>query len=254
MFGLGRLALAAAVIVALALAGRAVAQESGYQTIQGTRVFTQIDHAADTATFSNACGSQTISHRDLAAGAIPTNIIPCPRPNSAAPPPTPTPVFGLGSTRSYARTCPRCAASNGILSCQCRRIDQSYMPTSIRLADCAGDEIENIDGRLRCTPMGSEGTRPAAPVAPAGKAPLVEGCLQVGDTKVVSGSMGECQKANGSTGHWNFTWVRSSGQGGCPKEIDFQYFDPDTGKTESYSTPFNVQLCDARPQRITIGK
>jgi hypothetical protein len=230
----------------------ASAQESGYQVIQGTRVFTQIDHSADTATFSNACGSQTISHSDLAAGAIPTNIIPCPRPgvSSATPPPAPR-VFGLGSPRSYARSCSSCTASNGVLSCQCRRIDQTYMATSIRIAACAGDEIENIDGRLQCTPLGPQGTRAATPAAPPRKAPLVDGCLQVGDTKVVSGSMGECQKADGSTGHWNFTMVRSSGQNGCPKIIDFQYNDPDSGVTQ-FSTPMNVQVCDGPPTGIRI--
>ena len=57
-------------------------QESGYQIINGTRVFTQIDHASDTATFSNECGSLTISHRDLGNGAIPDRIIPCPRPKA----------------------------------------------------------------------------------------------------------------------------------------------------------------------------
>ncbi len=67
------------------------AQDSGYQVIQGTRVFTRIDYAADNATFSNECGSQTISHRDLGAGAIPTNIIPCPRPSAPKPPPAPPP-------------------------------------------------------------------------------------------------------------------------------------------------------------------
>jgi hypothetical protein len=225
------------------------AQESGYQVIQGTRVFTQIDHAADTATFSNACGSQTISHRDLAAGAIPRNIIPCPRPSASSP--TPTPVFGLKSPRSYARTCESCEASNGVLSCQCRRIDQSYMATSIRIEACAGNEIENIDGRLQCAFIGSRGAPALAPDAPRARAPLLESCLQVAETKVVSGSIGECAKADGSTGHWNFTWVRSSGQTGCPKEIEFQYNDPDSGVTE-FSTPINVQTCDLPPTGIHI--
>lgn len=231
----------------------ASAQESGYQVIQGTRVFTQIDHEADTATFSNACGSQTISHSDLAAGAIPTNIIPCPRPSaSSASSATPSPrVFGLGSPRSYARSCGSCAASNGVLSCQCRRIDQTYMPTSIRIAACAGDEIENIDGRLQCTPMGPQVPRAAAPGAPAARAPLLESCLQVADTKVTPGSMGECTKADGSIGHWNFTLVRSSGKNGCPKIIDFQYNDPNSGVTQ-FSTPMNVQVCDGPPTGIRI--
>lgn len=51
--------------------------ESGYQVIQGTRVFTEIDHARGVATFSNSCGSQTLTQRQLQQGAIPSRIIPC---------------------------------------------------------------------------------------------------------------------------------------------------------------------------------
>jgi hypothetical protein len=51
--------------------------ESGYQTINGTRVFTVIDHERGVATFSNSCGSQTLTQQQLQAGAIPSNIIPC---------------------------------------------------------------------------------------------------------------------------------------------------------------------------------
>jgi hypothetical protein len=35
--------------------------QSGYQVIQGTRVFTQVDQDAGVATFSNDCGSQTLT-------------------------------------------------------------------------------------------------------------------------------------------------------------------------------------------------
>jgi len=80
-----------------------------------------------------------------------------------------------------------------------------------------------------------------------------DSCLVADDTKVVSGRIGECQKQSGETGHWNFTLVHSSMKQGCPKAIDFQYRDPDSGNIESYSTPFNVQLCDARPERITVN-
>lgn len=62
--------------------GLAHAQESGHQVINGTRVFTQIDHANQRATFSNECGRQTISRSALQAGAIPDQIIPCPRPTT----------------------------------------------------------------------------------------------------------------------------------------------------------------------------
>lgn len=53
--------------------------QSGYQTINGTRVYTVVDQARGVATFSNDCGSQTLTQRQLQAGAIPSNIIPCPR-------------------------------------------------------------------------------------------------------------------------------------------------------------------------------
>ena len=56
--------------------------QSGYQTINGTRVFTQIDQAARVATFSNDCGSQKLTQKELQEGAIPDQIIPCPRPHS----------------------------------------------------------------------------------------------------------------------------------------------------------------------------
>src|SRR5580704_12277136 len=71
----------------LLLCKPAAAQESGYQTIRGTRVFTQINHAACVATFSNECGSQTLTQGQLQNGAYPDQIIPCPRP-SANPAPT----------------------------------------------------------------------------------------------------------------------------------------------------------------------
>lgn len=53
--------------------------ESGYQVIQGTQVYTVIDHSRGVATFSNNCGSQTLTQRQLQQGAIPSQIIPCPR-------------------------------------------------------------------------------------------------------------------------------------------------------------------------------
>lgn len=60
--------------------------QSGYQTINGTRVFTQVDQARGVATFSNDCGSQTLTQGQLQAGAIPDQIIPCPRPQSSSRP------------------------------------------------------------------------------------------------------------------------------------------------------------------------
>jgi hypothetical protein len=56
--------------------------QSGYQTINGTRVFTEIDQAARVATFSNECGTQRLTQAQLQAGAIPDEIIPCPRPSA----------------------------------------------------------------------------------------------------------------------------------------------------------------------------
>ena len=65
--------------------------QSGYQVINGTRVFTSVDQQGGVATFSNDCGSQTLTQHQLQQGAIPTDIIPCPRPgqgsSSSSPPP-----------------------------------------------------------------------------------------------------------------------------------------------------------------------
>jgi hypothetical protein len=68
-------------IVCLLPHGGAHAQStaSGYQVINGTQVHTVVDMGAGFATFSNACGSQRISQRDLQGGAIPDRIIRCPR-------------------------------------------------------------------------------------------------------------------------------------------------------------------------------
>lgn len=59
--------------------------ESGAQTINGTRVFTVVDRSRGVATFSNECGSQTLTQRQLQAGAIPNEIVPCPRPRKSIP-------------------------------------------------------------------------------------------------------------------------------------------------------------------------
>jgi hypothetical protein len=66
-------------LLGLAVSDRAMAQ-SGYQTINGTRVLTEINQAGGYATFSNECGSQVLTQSQLQRGAIPTDIIPCPRP------------------------------------------------------------------------------------------------------------------------------------------------------------------------------
>ncbi|GLS46750.1 hypothetical protein GCM10007884_47450 [Methylobacterium brachythecii] len=75
---------------ALGSANPATAQ-SGTQIINGTKVFTQIFPADKLATFSNDCGSQTLTQRELQQGAIPNLIIPCPRPGVRVPAPQPKP-------------------------------------------------------------------------------------------------------------------------------------------------------------------
>ncbi len=87
-------------------------QASGYQTINGTRVFTQVDIANHQATFSNECGSQTLTQAQLQGGAIPDDIVPCPRPaqaNQALPknPNCGSDITGLGGgTPSRGSDCP----------------------------------------------------------------------------------------------------------------------------------------------------
>ncbi len=76
--------------------------QSGYQTINGTQVYTVIDQRAGVATFSNDCGSQTLTQGQLQAGAIPNNIIPCPRP---------------GGSRSTAPTGPSPAELRRVANC-----------------------------------------------------------------------------------------------------------------------------------------
>lgn len=71
-----------AVLLAGVSPGAAENIESGYQTIQGTRVYTNVYHERGYATFENDCGKQRLTQRELQQGAIPSNIIPCPRPGS----------------------------------------------------------------------------------------------------------------------------------------------------------------------------
>ncbi len=82
--------------------------QSGYQTIQGTQVYTVIDQAAGVATFSNDCGTQRLTQRELQAGAIPDQIIPCPRPGQSAtqsprprPKPSVAPPLPWGAVAAY---------------------------------------------------------------------------------------------------------------------------------------------------------
>jgi hypothetical protein len=58
------------------------------EIIQGTRVHVVLDDQTRLGTFSNSCGSQTLSQSQLQNGAIPSNIIPCPRPGGSSAPPS----------------------------------------------------------------------------------------------------------------------------------------------------------------------
>jgi hypothetical protein len=84
-----------------------------------------------------------------------------------------------------------------------------------------------------------------------GKATISDSCLSVGEPKEVTGSIGACKNSNGTKGHWYFTMVRSTLASGCPREIDFDYLDPD-GSVPQFSTPFNVQTCGAPPAAIGV--
>jgi hypothetical protein len=47
---------------------------------------------------------------------------------------------------SYSETCSDCTVDNNVLRCSCRKDDQSYMSTSLTMAD-----IQNLNGRLKNT-------------------------------------------------------------------------------------------------------
>ncbi len=59
--------------------------DEGDQTINGTQVHTTIYHDRGYAVFSNDCGSQTLTQSQLQGGAIPDDIIPCPRDSGGEP-------------------------------------------------------------------------------------------------------------------------------------------------------------------------
>ncbi|OGG42018.1 hypothetical protein A2837_02325 [Candidatus Kaiserbacteria bacterium RIFCSPHIGHO2_01_FULL_46_22] len=56
---------------------RAERIDEGWQTIQGTRVYSKVYHERGYATFENACGKVQLTQRQLQGGAIPSRIIPC---------------------------------------------------------------------------------------------------------------------------------------------------------------------------------
>lgn len=82
--------------------------------------------------------------------------------------------------------------------------------------------------------------------------PVDETCLAVEQTKTVSGMIGECNKFDGSIGHWTFTSVHSTMAQGCPKHFEFKYYSPDTNTNDSASTPFKIQVCGDTPRRIHV--
>src|SRR4051794_2187357 len=167
--------------------------ESGYQVVHGTRVFTVVNRRGTAATFSNACGSQTLTRRAIQAGALPNRIIPCPRPRHQAP----------------ARSRPN-AARPAVRSC--------------------GDGGPAQFHRRGCiTTTSLTRALPAASVPPAGGAAMPDPCLIVQEPKVASGWIGECTRPDGARGHWNYTVVDSSMARGCPKSIEFSYREPGGG-------------------------
>jgi hypothetical protein len=75
----GRLLLLAAIGTTAASAATITAD----QVINGTSVHEVLDDQSRTATFSNACGTQVLTQAQLSAGAIPDQIVPCPRPGGS---------------------------------------------------------------------------------------------------------------------------------------------------------------------------
>jgi hypothetical protein len=68
------------IFVALLGASRAQAQSGcGNYVINGTQVRECFTNGNNYVTFSNSCGTQTLTHDQLHAGAIPSQIVPCPR-------------------------------------------------------------------------------------------------------------------------------------------------------------------------------
>lgn len=72
-------------LLGLTTPGNAERIDRGSQVIQGTHVRTTIYHERGYAVFENDCGSQRLSQGQLQAGAIPRDIIPCPRPGATTP-------------------------------------------------------------------------------------------------------------------------------------------------------------------------
>ena len=121
--------------------------QSGYQTINGTRVLTEIDQSRGVATFSNDCGSQTLTQSQLQNGALPTNIIPCPRPsapsfnNSGASVPPPRPVVRGPSAASPIAPKPKKMAVN---EAQCQEFSRHAATCAARLKTAASGQATSF--------------------------------------------------------------------------------------------------------------
>jgi hypothetical protein len=50
---------------------------------------------------------------------------------------------------SYALTCRNCKVTNNVLTCECKKRNQAYIPASLALANMQNPDIENINGQLR---------------------------------------------------------------------------------------------------------
>lgn len=52
---------------------------------------------------------------------------------------------------NYHMTCQECNYQQGVLSCECRRIDGTWKVTRLDYKrQCPGDTLQNINGSLRC--------------------------------------------------------------------------------------------------------
>ncbi len=197
---------------------RDVHGESGYQVVHGTRVFTVVNRRGTAATFSNACGSQTLTRRAIQAGALPTRIIPCPRTGQPAP----------GRSRIDAARPAAQGCGNGHLGYAHRR------------------------GCHLATPVAHPSPPASRPQADGAAMP--DPCLVVQEPKVVSGWAGECTRPDGARGHWNYTVVVSSLARGCPESIEFSYRGPGGKTSPGNFTPFKVQTCDGGPLDIQVRR
>lgn len=142
--------------------------QSGYEIINGTRVFTVVDQAAGVATFSNDCGSQTLTQTQLQQGAIPTDIIPCPRPQEqrSAPEPTPLPSTEASDSRQLCTNGQRCndgylcTSDNRCLSlqsdryCGGRRACAQGQACVDNNTHCVADDDPRYCGNRRYCPQG----------------------------------------------------------------------------------------------------